>query len=1345
MSLQMVARGQTMNVLDSLGLPHPTTAKSIRYWIDDDAGSVKTTTAMDGLHSVDVSSVLEGLHTIHYQIIDSENNVCAPYSEIFLALSKNVQSNESSLRYWFDDDTKVMTCSANAGVQTLDASMLLDGLHIIHYQVIDKEGKASYIASNIFMKMGTGAISANASTLRYWFDDDNTKVMTCSANAGVQTLDVSNLLDGLHTLHYQVIDKEGKLSYIASNIFMKMGGNGTTDKVTASKLIYWFDDDENTNTVNMSNGMQMLDASALLDGLHTVHYQVVCSDGTITSAYSAIFMRMSVSSESSAAKSIRYWFDDEQEATDIAITNGIQTLDASHLLDGLHTVHYQLIDDKGFSATPMSSIFLKTTVGVATTAQKLRYWFDDNSDVKTTDVAGGTQSIDVSGLLTGLHTLHYQLVDDQGYVCAPVSGLFLKQYDKIVESGENVITQYMYWMNENSADNKKVKVDNPSSPYQLITLLPMIKAPIRSSSFHFEAKDGEPTIYAKNDLHIRFEDAAGYWVDDARSFVDYSVSEAVTDADVLKNIQTFTRPEENGIKWFKFEAAPGDTIAFKSSQATSIQVFAPSGEEIYSASGDKSVKYGGAHTWENGTYYVAVHDVTGSKTSVTLDYMHMDKYDVVSQDVRVVGNGGCSTITFQGNGFKDLYAVDLKDSKGNIIVSENIGHESDSKTSVRFNFTNVPIGTYNAIFRFTEEDKVINSLVNIEEAKEIGIQLKTSYASTFLRGTANTYTIRVTNTGNSTAYQVPLKIQLQADGGIRDIISIKMSDNIPVMIPTFMEEDTVPQNVKDEIRQIIDSYDGMLHFMKFRDASGDEFLEGYFALDLSPNSTYELSVSVKSNSRIVLFSQIPSSWFFYTYEENGGQNAARRVFRKSTFRDNACCSRDHVECIVDVLVNGLDFASLGFPNLSLASCLASIGNTVFKTSYDVWCGEAPNKDAFSTASFISGLVATAASCLPDRLDPQKWGAAYRFFYDIFSTGFSCATTLNPNITPDFPCPPDPPKPHPSNPVNSLDPNDIYGYIAPSGTKFVGKDVVSMPYRIEFENDTTFATASAHTVVVKDTLDAKVFDLSSYQPTCIKIGDKSVQLKGDKEFVTTVDMRPAINAIAQVEGLYDEKKGIATWQFTSLDPMTMEPTDDIMQGFLPVNYDGSGIGEVAYNINRKAGLSDGVEIDNKASIVFDHNDAIATPVWTNIIDAIPPVSEVGSLEQMNDSIVRIHFDGYDNRSDIWKYSLYVQYGEGSTWNEVAEMDSAYYDFRFYEDIDYGFCVLATDSAGNVEQKIIQREYMFLNGKTEKIDAITVPVDKKRIAVTKAYDLSGRVVQEEGYRGIIIKNRKKIQKR
>ena len=452
---------------------------------------------------------------------------------------------------------------------------------------------------------------------------------------------------------------------------------------------------------------------------------------------------------------------------------------------------------------------------------------------------------------------------------------------------------------------------------------------------------------------------------------------------------------------------------------------------------------------------------------------------------------------------------------------------------------------------------------------------------------------------------------------------------------------------------------------------------------------------------------------------------------KAPSRESMCCMKDKFECGAEIVAN---IAGAFMP--PGAGCLSSLSLTGLETAYDVWCSEGNSASErwnnylkSEGNSLASRLIQSAVTCITgfygarlkalreDRVMAAKLGStseverinaeiaacrtaqnsAIRSIYDGITTmilGGSCYkafTETKPN------CPPNPGGGggH-SSPVNSYDPNDIYGYIAPSGSMFVGDDVLNFPYRIEFENDTTFATSAAHKVVVKDTLDAKVFDLSTYQPTSIKIGDKSVQLKGDKAFVTTVDMRPEINTIAQVEGLYDEKKGIATWLFTSLDPMTMEPTDDIMQGFLPVNYDGSGIGEVAYNISRRAGLSDGTAISNKASIVFDINEPILTPTWVNTVDAVCPESRVTNVVQQNDSIATIYLEGDDTRSGVWKYDLYVQYGEGSSWIKFAECsaDSSYVDFHYYEGMDYGFCVLATDSAGNVEKKELTREGTFV---------------------------------------------------
>ena len=65
----------------------------------------------------------------------------------------------------------------------------------------------------------------------------------------------------------------------------------------------------------------------------------------------------------------------------------------------------------------------------------------------------------------------------------------------------------------------------------------------------------------------------------------------------------------------------------------------------------------------------------------------------------------------------------------------------------------------------------------------------------------------------------------------------------------------------------------------------------------------------------------------------------------------------------------------------------------------------------------------------------------------------------------------------------------------------------------------------------------------------------------------------------------------------------------VDGVLPVNTDGRGLGELSFDISLKPGLAHGTEIKNRAGIVFDTNDVIMTPTWTNTIDREKPTSRV----------------------------------------------------------------------------------------------------------------------------------------
>ena len=94
---------------------------------------------------------------------------------------------------------------------------------------------------------------------------------------------------------------------------------------------------------------------------------------------------------------------------------------------------------------------------------------------------------------------------------------------------------------------------------------------------------------------------------------------------------------------------------------------------------------------------------------------------------------------------------------------------------------------------------------------------------------------------------------------------------------------------------------------------------------------------------------------------------------------------------------------------------------------------------------------------------------------------------------------------------------------------------------------------------------------------------------------------------------DLTTGIVSWTFRSLDPVTHELPPGVDDGFLPIDdATGRGIGTVSYQVQPHAGLASGTIIPNHANIVFDTNDPISTPTFTNTIDSGAPTSHVNTL-------------------------------------------------------------------------------------------------------------------------------------
>lgn len=1232
---------------------------------------------------------------------------------LFLCLHWVAQAQaDYEYRYWFDkDETNMQTGSFSTGKLHLDVdlSALDASLHTIHIQVKDGEGVWSSPVTKYFVRK-----LSLLTPIVYWLDNEK-QMAKLASQSGHFDIDVSSLDDGLHKMSFQILGTTEDMSSPVSRLFIK---RPLSEQLT---LRTWMDaDHESALKWNYDGKPFMLDVSMLDDGFHVLYLQAA-GQGGFSMPTTRMFIKVpqteGVSYLTCACSIDGKLYKTEQVPSEGGIVDW--TFDVSSLSQGLHNMQVQVLTPTGAATNASNHFFIRSLTRDELNDMKLVYSIDGKE--YHTVPGGGANGIfhfdiDVASLEDGLHRIIYHMASESGAATKLNSQFFWK-----TPIGGNGIKEYRYWLNNNEAAAQVKVLDKRESPFSLVSLLPIQSAPIRSSCFQFEVKDGVPMMYAKNDFHISFYDASIRRVDEMRQFVDYNVSQVVEDIDELQSTQTFTRPEANIVKWLKFEGEKGDSVAFKSSLATSLQLFDGSGKVIYEAEGSESVINGGSHLPASGTYYLAVHDVTGTKsTQIKLDFAHIDKFDLFSTSKVELGVLPCvQIIELEGNGFDNLKSASI--SMGEHVINvDSIGCTDKSKARLYIKFLGEETyGNYDLTLNFDDGEEsrtmVQKEYVHLTtpDFKEISIEI------TDPRAVADPYpvTIKLTNTSNISYQAIPFYFgidhiermqsvtfmdfavgttkELYENGIKTSFIYDSFRDNniptaiVPTLIPELLpgESMTFTLGVKTGAHQWFGVYgwtgtpwnllgSEVTAFLNGETGSGSESggsgsgsgsgdgSNGDSDADGSSGGSSGSGDSSGSGGSGII---VPGGL--------GGIPSVGGIFNG--------CSMD--PCTFAGVAGDLEECACG-TMLALGGTLGGIQNAL----------QNMHNRAMRRQLAQSGLFSNPYDYFPDRYLPSPSDLFWYWLQHCLpgwagqaaSAYNSMDGMLNNNRCPD-------PTYHGCNPYNPGDPNEMHGYVSESGSKYVSADVIDVSYSIEFENNPDIANASAHRIVVCDTLDANFFDLSSFEPTKVQIGDRIMELDGEQNFTKTMDMRPDINAIAQVNLEYDVKKGIARWTISSLDPMTMEETFDIMQGILPINNGGNGLGFLNFDISLKKQMEDGSTFSNKAGIVFDYEETIMTPLWENTVDAVSPVSQAVGVERRNDSILTVHMEGSDERSGVWKYEIYAQYGKEDPWWKVGECsaDSAKLDFRCYDGIDYGFCVIAVDSAGNVESKDMAREASF----------------------------------------------------
>lgn len=268
-------------------------------------------------------------------------------------------------------------------------------------------------------------------------------------------------------------------------------------------------------------------------------------------------------------------------------------------------------------------------------------------------------------------------------------------------------------------------------------------------------------------------------------------------------------------------------------------------------------------------------------------------------------------------------------------------------------------------------------------------------------------------------------------------------------------------------------------------------------------------------------------------------------------------------------------------------------------------------------------------------------------------------------------------------VSSLDPNEKIGPSQEYGGTHINDP--HLQYAIHFENVDT-ADVAAKTVLIVDTLDLDVIDINTFKFTNVSWADTVITLN-EEAGETEIDLRPEFPNILKITSSLDELTGTASWLFQTLDTLSMMPTEDVDQGFLPPNVNApEGMGFVGFEVDLLENVPSGSLIENTADIYFDFNDPITTNTWTNLFDSEAPESEVLEVTEytLGENVATIEWETADNDPYILHYNIYYN-TDGSSewipWQIQTTENSAVFEGEL--DMTYYFISVAVDSAFNVE--------------------------------------------------------------
>lgn len=629
----------------------------------------------------------------------------------------------------------------------------------------------------------------------------------------------------------------------------------------------------------------------------------------------------------------------------------------------------------------------------------------------------------------------------------------------------------------------------------------------------------------------------------------------------------------------------------------------------------------------------------------------------------VGGDNGSTTVTIIGEGISQGATIVLRRAGQADIVGQNVGVSPDgSSLNVRFNLVGRMQGAWDIVVTNADGTTVtLPGAYTIEAGREGQVWTDLLGRTAIRRNRAARYIIVCGNPGNVDLYGVPVFLT-----GIPTTAKVTLDfDLTPVPRLPEMTSDFDPNTVPPVTQRGSDQMVALV-------------------IPVLPGGsvrTFEVTLEVasdQSNFALAAFSTPP-----LLREISGASSVNQLGLPDAPGAPGGPAvglelSPDAKNCLNSIFQNSLSCLATILGANAPKDCIAAVlSGLSFVNSLNQVVLNTPGdtgSKVLSMGQLTGGALGTAldaGKCLKDVLPPLKLLNAINCALNAGSIVNDCLPIIA-GLT--------------INIVTALDPNDKVGATGSGSPAHFTTGALPLRYVVFFENKPE-ATAPAQEVVITDQLDTAKLDLGTFQLGSVSFGNDTVVTppSGLSEWTTDVDLRPANNLIVRVIAALDKTTGLVTWRFISLDPATMQPTNDPTAGFLPPNKIApEGDGAVTFSINAKPNQPTGTEIRNQARVIFDTNAPIDTPIWLNTIDNSPPVSQVLPLAANQGSThFQVTWSGNDAGAGITSYTIYVSENGGAfrVWLENTTLTSAFYDAT--PNATVAFYSVARDGAGNLE--------------------------------------------------------------